>query len=46
VALDFSGQPYDPFTSKSIVVGPSAHVERVLHCGVRAVFSLKGEYGV
>lgn len=31
VAVDFSGQPYDPFTSKSIVVGPPGHVERVLH---------------
>jgi len=42
VALDFSGQPYDPFTSKSIVVGPSAHVERVLHLWRESGVQLEG----
>jgi len=42
VAVDFSGQPYDPFTSKSIVVGPPAHVERVLRLWRESGVQLEG----
>ena len=41
VSVDFFGQPYDPFTSRSLVAGQPTHVEQVLDLWRKSGFELK-----